>query len=856
MSFPAAQISFGAGELSPEVRARIDISKYGIGATTLKNFFVRVSGGANNRTGFEYVVSNKDDDKVARLIPFQFNIEQTYMLIFQENSIRVIKDGGIVLEGATVITGATQANPVEITAVGHGIATGSEVFISGVGGMTELNEKFFIMTSTGANTLTLNGVDGTAFTAFTTGGTVAKVFDLVTTYADAEIFDIDFTQSNDVMTLVHPSHEPANLNRLADDNWTLTDITIAPGISAPGSVAAVYTGSGTGVTLDYVVTSFNEETGEESIASTPSSVSGDLSVAGDEVTITWATNADATQYNIYKAEDGSGFYGFIGSSNNLTFTDRNITPEFNDSPAITVRDPFSGTDNKPSAVSYFQGRRWFAATNNKPTTAFGTVSGNFTNFNVSKAVRDDDAVTGTLSSQQANAIRYLVPLGQFIVFTSGSEWLLSSSGVSSLITPSSISFNVQGYWGSMSVKPIVVGSAALHITGNIEEDDDNPKFSMVRDIRYTLESDNYTGTELSILASHLFVNKEIVDWDYAQIPFSLVWAVRNDGIMLSMAYVAEADLWAWSQHDTQGKFESVSSVREGGEDAVYVVVRRNIGGVFKRFIERQHTRQFLDIRDWFGVDSGSTYDIPLAITGATQTNPVVLTVTAHGYSNGARVDITDVEGMELLIDDELVSQLNGKRFKIANVATNTFELQTDEDVPVNVDGTTFTAYVTAGKSREAVDTVFFLDHLEGETVVALADGNVLKDLTVTNGSVSLDAFYSRVHVGLPYVCDLETIDANILDKTGIVFDKKRILDGVVLRLNQTRGGFVGSIESNLYEIKWRTNEKFGEPGALSSDEFVQIESSWAFKSHVFYRQSDPLPVTILSVIPDLDGGND
>jgi len=927
MPFPAAQISFGGGELSPEVRARIDITKYAVGAETLRNFFVRVAGGVSNRTGTEFVVEVKDSTKVCRLIPFQFNVEQTYALMFQENSMRVIKDGGLVLEASNPITGATQANPVRITSVAHGFDNGDEVFISGVVGMIELNERFFIVswilaastaitgatqanpvvitdvghpystgdrvfieavggmteindrdfviTVLGANTYELDGEDGTghtaytaggtakeidpddfdlqgedgtAFTAYVSNGTVSRVFNLVTPYLDAEIFDLDYTQSNDVMTIVHPNHDPRNLNRLADDNWTLTVIISEPELDAPGGVGVIYTGAGTGIQYDYVVTAFNENTGEESVASTKVTVaSGDLSNAGDDSTITWNTVTDATQFNIYKSEDGSEFYGFIGSSNTLTFTDRNITPEFNDSPALSIRDPFSGVNDKPSVVEYFQGRRWFASSNDKPTTVFGSVSGNFSNFNVSKAVRDDDSITATLSSKQANAIRHMVPLGQFVIFTSGSEWLLSSSAQSALLTPSSVSFAVQGYWGATKLKPIVIGNAALYATGNEEVDPNNPKFTMVRDIKYTLESDNYMGNELSVLATHLFEERALVDWTFAQVPFSLVWAIRDDGVCLSLTYSAENQIFAWTTHDTAGTFESVTSIREGGEDAVYFIIRRKIGGVFKRFAERLHSRQFTDIRDWFGVDSGLTLDDPKTISGATQADPVVVTATAHLISNGDKVDIEDVLGM---------TEINDLRFKAANVTANTFELQTDEAVPVDIDGTGFTAYESGGLAREAFDSLTDLDHLEGETVVALAGGNVLRDLTVTNGTIALGAFYSRVHSGLSYISDLKTIDANIADRSGVVYDTKRKADGVVLRLDKSRGGKAGSVEDSLFEIKWREFEEWGRPGDLrTGDIFVQIESRWDFASPIFYRQSDPLPVTILSVIPEIDRGD-
>lgn len=840
MPMPAMQVAFTGGELSPALYARVDIDKFSTGARTLKNFFVHASGGVSNRTGLKYTVHCKEDDEVCRLIPFTFNTEQTYILAFQDQTMRVIKDDGIVLEPAFNISGATQANPVVVTtSAAHGYANGDEVFISGVGGMSELNERFFIVANVTATTFELQGIDGTSYTAYSSGGTVSRIFTLTTPYLEADLFDLKFTQSGDVMTLVHPSYAPRDLSRTAHYIWTLAVISFSPDISAPTGVGAAYSGTGTGKAYSWIVTAYNEDTGEESIASSAASVSNkDLSNSGDYCTITWSSVTDATQYNIYKDEDGSGFYGFVGSSNNLTFTDRNIQPEYDDSPALTTRNPFAAAGDYPATTAYHQQRRWFAQTDNDPQKVFGSVSGNYTNMNVSKSVRDDDAVSAVIAGQQINEIRHLVAIGQMIVFTAGAEWLMTSSSQSKGLTPSTISFNVQTYYGASDVRPLVIGNTALFIT---------EKANQVRDINYSLETDGYTGNELTVLAEHLFTDYEINDWTYAQAPYSMVWAVRDDGKVLSLTYVREHQVWAWTQHDTSGTFESVASVTEGQEDAVYFVVRRKVNGVWKKYIERLHTRRFTDVRDCFFVDSGVSYDNPLAVSGATQANPVVVTVTGHNYSNGDRIDLTDIVGMD---------ELNGLRFKVNNVTANTFELQTDEAVPVDIDGTGYTAYESGGYSRKAVDSVVGLDHLEGEEVSILADGNVISGKTVANGAVSLGNYYSRVHVGLGYVSDFETLDVNLQDKRGLVHGRRRQVKEATIRWYKSRGGFLGGSEDDLYEINQREFEDWGDPTDLiTGDTRHNVSSAWDTSGKLFYRQTDPLPVTILAIIPEVEVGD-
>lgn len=937
MGFPTIQVSLGGGELSPEVRARIDVEKIGTGASLLKNMFVRTSGGVSNRTGLEYTVHCINDAYAAALIPFQFNVEQTYAMVLQSRVLRIIKDGSILTYGAQPIsaitnanpavvtnaghvvdhnaevflyhqtgpalptnmdelenrffraslildatkniTAATQASPVSISVAAHGYATGSRVYISNVAGMTQLNGRTFTITSTGVGTFTLDGVDGTGYTTYVSGGwsqradantfqlvgedtsaigvyagtarmAYKEVIEVVIPYDADEVLDVDYTQSNDVLTLVHPSHPPANLNRYSETDWRYEVIGAGAVLAFPTTVLATYVGSGTGRAYAYRVTAYNENTGEESIASASSTIaSGNLSATGDKCVITYGAVSGATIYNIYKAEDGSEFYGFIGSSNALTFTDRNIIPEYSDSPALSTRNPFSSTGNYPAKVEYHQARRWFANTNNDPVKLWGSVSGNFANFNVSKAVKADDAVTATISAKQANAIQAMIPIGDMLIFTTGSEWLLKSAGTGKLITPETASFEVQGYWGSMPLKPIVIGATALFVTGNIENNTNNAKFSMVRDIQYTFQTDKYQGNELSVLATHLFLNKDVVDWFYAQVPHSLVWCVLNDGTALAMTYVSEHEIFAWSRHETDGEIERVCAVREGGEDAVYFIVRRNINGTWKRMVERLHSNQFDEVQDWFGVDAGVTFDEKVIITGITNANPAVVTFGQNiddYWIDGDKIDLSEIEGM---------TELNGNRYTVTNKTPSTCQL-TDSDGNI-VNSTSFGIYFQNGIARTVISTMKNLRHLEGEQVVGLVDGNVLGLRTVVDGQVALDDEYSRVHVGKPYTSEFQTIDANIPIKSGVIVGTVRKIDGVTFRFYKTVGGQVGSSPDKVYDLKWRNQELWGEAGRLSNgDVWAQVHSRYERAAKVYYKQPNPLPVTILSVVPEVSKGDD
>ena len=825
------QTSFISGELAPSLHGRVDTEDYHAGLKTCKNFIVQPHGGVRNRPGMEFIGSSKDHTKKARLIPFAFSTTQTYALEFGDLYMRVIKDGGHVLESTFTITGATQADPVVITtSAAHSYSNGDEVFIDDVVGMTELNGKRYIVANQTATTFELTGIDGTGYTAYSSGGTVARIFTLTTTYLEADLRRLKFTQSADVMVITHPSYQQRELTRTDHDAWTLTTLAFTPEIAAPTGESA--TGSGTN---SYKVTAVAEETWEESLPT--AAIDG----GATPVTITWTDPGSGIErWNVYKLDNG--LYGYIGSTETNSFIDDAIAPDLTDNPP-KARDPYDATDNYPSCVAYYEQRLGFANTNNAPQTFEMTQIGHYKNMNRSLPIQDDDAISFTINSNQVNEVRHLVPLDDLIALTQGGEWKISSGGQP--FTPSTVSAKQQGSFGSSHVPPVTVGDTVLFV----QEAGDS-----VRDLAYVLDAKTYKGANLSVRANHLFFGKEIVEMAYAKRPSSVVWCVMDDGTLLGLTYVKELGIWGWHQHDTDGLFESVCSIKEGGEDAVYFVVNRTIGGNTKRYIERLHTRVFNYIEDAFHVDSGKTYDEPVTITGVTQADPVVITATAHDFSNGDEVRITHVDGMQRTNDDgDLVAALNQYYFIVNNVTANTFELQ---DLNSNdLDGTGYTAYVSGGEVRKTVKTLSLLDHLEGELLAVLADGSVQPNVTVSNGSVTLQRKASEIHIGLPYIADLETLDIVAQVEAGGQA-KKKVVTSVTLKVEKSRGFWAGPNEDQLTEKKQRTDEDYGVPTRMTTGtQKLIIKSGWNSNGRILVRQVDPLPLSVLAIIPEVVVGD-
>ena len=259
--------NFTGGELSPRLDGRTDLTKYSAGCSTLENLVVYPHGSAARRPGSTFIAEVADSDNKTRLIPFEFSTTQTYMLEFSNLKMRVYKDKGAVLEGDKTITGITQANPAVVTATSHGYSNGDEVLISGVSGMTEVNNKRFLVADKTTNTFELQDKDGvdinsTSFTAYASGGVSNKVFELATPYTTAQLFDLKFAQSADVMYITHPEHEVEKLSRTGHTSWTLTDVdftkgpmqdanttttTLNPGATAVGTGVSLAASATTGI---------------------------------------------------------------------------------------------------------------------------------------------------------------------------------------------------------------------------------------------------------------------------------------------------------------------------------------------------------------------------------------------------------------------------------------------------------------------------------------------------------------------------------------------------------------------------------------------------------------------------------
>ena len=224
-----AYTNFTAGQLSPRLDGRTDLTKYYNGAKTISNFTIQPHGGASRRPGTSFVHEVKDSSQAVRLIPFEFSTVQTYVLEFGNQYIRFYKDKGIITESAVSISGISQANPAVVTATSHGYNNGDHVIISTVTGMVEVNGKTFQVANATTNTFELQDVDGnnidsSSYNAYVSGGNAYRIYEIASPYAAADLHDVKFAQSADIMYICHPNYAVRKLSRTGHTSWTLNEV--------------------------------------------------------------------------------------------------------------------------------------------------------------------------------------------------------------------------------------------------------------------------------------------------------------------------------------------------------------------------------------------------------------------------------------------------------------------------------------------------------------------------------------------------------------------------------------------------------------------------------------------------------
>lgn len=565
---------------------------------------------------------------------------------------------------------------------------------------------------------------------------------------------------------------------------------------------------------------------------------------------------DEERYNWYKNDLGA--WGLMEITEFPWATDYNSESSTGQTFPVDF-NPFAAAGDFPRAVGLFEQRLFFAGTDNKPQTVFGSRLNVLRNFNQRTFFTSDDTIEAELSSLKRELMHHMLPTKKLLVFSEASVQTFDHGANSDALSPVNIAFRHQSFNGvNPSLIPLPIEDDVVygHLYGK-----------NIFSLRFAIELGGFqTAGDLTLLAQHLFLDRTVVSWAYQDKPRSVIWVVMSDGALLSLTYLPEQEIFAWTRHETEGFYEFVATVRGTVEDDVYFSVRRTVDGSTHRFIEAFELREFDSIDDAFFVDSGLSRNDPTTIeTIAISGSAITITATAHPFSDDDFVRITKVEGITAVTDvlgdpvNEQYSTFNRKWYIVANKAANSFTLDDTDGNALTDDDFEGTYTNDDAEVRDGVTTVTGLEHLEGEEVAILADGNVISGKTVSGGSVDLGTSttgYSHIHVGLPYECAVETLPIAQLSE-GTDQTKKKHISKVYFRFFKSRGGEAGLApdgevdESLLTPLEQRQNQEWRETGVITGDTPHLIKWRWDEKGAIFYRNTDPLPVTLLAIIMEI-----
>ena len=505
---------------------------------------------------------------------------------------------------------------------------------------------------------------------------------------------------------------------------------------------------------------------------------------------------------------------------------------------------WSGRYGYPSEVEFFADRLWFAGTPADPQTIWASCIGDYANFGRSSPIVDSDAVTFVINARQVNTVKDLVPLDNLLVMTTGGEYKVTG-GQDDVVTPSTIGVKNQGNAGSGDVQSKLIGESAIFIQEEGQK---------IRDLRYQFEKDGFRGNDISVWADHLFAGFEVKFIEYWKAPWQVVWFTRDDGVRVGCTYMPEQEVVGWHWHDTDGLFLDACALPGKKESECYFLVERLIDGEVVQCIEQQApTRADSESDLWF-VDCGAQYDgrnatattIQLGSTGG-WTEQDELTITA---SAALFVGATDVgDGFELWRDvtteeDGIASTTRVKvRLVIDSYVDATHVVaRSIGTVPAALRGV---ALATWTLQRDTIDNLW---HLEGKRVVVLQDAAVAGPYTVNGGRISLATPGGVCNIGLPYACEVETLELNSPGGDSMR-DQQKLAYKVSILLLASRGVKAGGVVDKLYPVKERRFEPYGQPPYLKTGVFdCDIPAGWGVDAgRVRIVSDDPLPMEILSI---------
>ena len=851
--------SFVAGELSPRLSGRTDLQKYFQGCETLENFLIHPHGGATRRPGTRFVAEVKTSSLETRLVPFQFNVTQAYVLEFGNNYFRIYKDGGQVTSGSP-------ATAVEVTTTyaTADLATLKFAQSGDVMYVVHPDKPVRKIARTSHTAWTITDVDfkrgpfldaNTTDTTLTASGRTGSV--TVTASAVTGINGGSGFESTDVGRLIKLHHGYAKITAItsttvctaAVQENDVFDSELEPTYTSSTISFAEGDPSSTGLEHNDRIVDSNKNWIDEGFKD------------NQEITVSGAsTSGNNKSYLIVKATEDTLL---LAPSDDVT--DESASASITVVGKLVADDEwalgaFSPRTGYPRAVAFYEQRLTFAGTAEQPQTVYFSVSGDFENFTA--GTDDDSALVYTLGSNQVNVIRFLSSSRSLLVGTSGGEFVVRAGGADEPITPKNVQIKQQSAFGSANVQPLQCGNAVLFLQRASRK---------IRELVYDFDTDGYIAPDLSILAEHA-TEGGVKEMAYGQEPDSVAWMVRNDGVLLGMTYRRDEQVVAWHRHVIGGVSGTATvTITDYANVAVgsTVDLKKSDGTTVTFTSEAVGASDPSTALNWRPVTNNNTSATKLQtainahadFTATVSTNVVTIIETARAGTGYLTVATSD---------DTRLAATSQSHALVESIATIPGTSEDEVWLIVNrtINGATkrYVEYLKSFDFGSDVEDAFFVDsgltysgtsasslsglsHLEAENISINGNGATHSKKAVSSGAVTLDRSVTKAHAGLPFDSTMQTMRIEAGATDGSAQGKIKRIDEVNLRLYRSVNALVGNSLTNLDRIPFRSGaDEMDEPIPLfTGDKEIDMPAGYDQDGYIFVRQDLPLPMTVIGI---------
>jgi len=871
VSVPVYQKKFKKGEITPLLYGDTSQPWYGDALRLCKNWIPISQGPLVTRPGTKFI-ADTPGDAVVKTKGFLFPDGRGYIIEFSNLQLRIIRLGALVGAPYTLVTPWTTAmlSFLKFAQVGNTVTI---CYGSQAGGSVAPQD--LVHTANTDSPWALSATPLKITTAIVPVALTVSIF----AWSNATTYKVgDMASQNNVLWV---SIQGNNLNNAppavalnAAQTGLQGNLWWTPAID-PSHMA---------ITVDWVATYIAQDPNGVTFESLPSATTtgtGPLSLdrkvplSFNGLTAPLPAGWTGLTMRLYRGTTG-GVRGFITeypfSTAPFIVEDQGTAPDYTQPPPAGT-DPFivNAVDSWPAVVSHFEQRRMFFRSLALPQSFWGSRVGNLYRYERPVPGSDSDSIFFTIASEVLEEIRSFASMRVGIIMTGLGEWTLrGSQGVA--VNRTNVDLKRQSQWGSSWRDPIVIGNGLIYNTA---------KSNMVRDFfpLYGLYTDIWDGDDLSWQARHFMEGHTIVDWAYQSVPYSIIWMVREDGVLLSVTYVRPSrgsisdnatPIVAWAQHSTgvgDGFVENVAVVPEPPEDAVYLVVRRIINGATVRYHERMNNVIVpTDFRNALALDAASVFDghVTDASTMQFSGGTYLVGTQAVVTSSTPKFAAADAGASSIIIDPDVV-QPNGVLGVAARIVgfTSTTVVTVEFDATLTADQ--IARFVTApGGTWALAKSIYTVAQLNNYPVdsfqvagarglAALVDGNVTSGIVVAGTTVTLPAPGVMVAIGISYNCDAQLLDA-YLPNAEIRNRFKTVLK-VGFNVATSRGLWAGKDFNNLFEWQQRqVSDSYGTivPGTGYFEN--EVSDDWNKAGTASVRQWEPLPVSLLGVMREMEIG--